>query len=453
MQSKQLEKMLLLWLSDMAAMLLAFGLALFLGHQPPFTFGLFFRYDWGLLTMVVSVVLILFILDAYSLRKLPEIYLHQIPILVIGLASSALVVSLIFFFFRNPVPRAVFLLFYCFSAVLIVAFRLVSHRRALSSVYWKVLIVGSYERSREVARLIKARKYLHSRVVGYVFDAPGGDGEEVPHLGDHFDLVQLVDRHNINHVILAGHYLSESAMRSLLKCMQKKIKVSDFRKMIEDITGKVPIEHLTDNWFVVQLSDTDKRYFWYCKRSYDIVVSLFGLLLALPILALAALLIKLDSKGRVLYSQQRIGRGNVPFRVWKLRTMVTDADKNNVHWTLDKDDRITRVGRLLRKMHIDELPQLYNILTGEMSLIGPRPEAARLVELYTREIPYYVERHMVTPGITGWAQINHPYGNSIDDTCEKLRYDFYYIKNRSIALDLTIFLRTIRTVLTGNGAL
>jgi lipopolysaccharide/colanic/teichoic acid biosynthesis glycosyltransferase len=173
----------------------------------------------------------------------------------------------------------------------------------------------------------------------------------------------------------------------------------------------------------------------------------------LPLFPFIALLIKLDSRGPVFYTQQRMGRGSKPFRAWKLRTMTDGADRNNVHWTTDNDDRITRVGRIVRKTRLDEVPQLLNIFKGEMSLIGPRPEALSLVEMYTREIPYYPERHMVTPGITGWAQINYPYGNSIEDTRQKLMYDFYYIKNRSVILDLMIFLRTIRIVLTGKGAM
>jgi lipopolysaccharide/colanic/teichoic acid biosynthesis glycosyltransferase len=133
--------------------------------------------------------------------------------------------------------------------------------------------------------------------------------------------------------------------------------------------------------------------------------------------------------------------------------MVAGADRDQAHWTEENDARITRIGRVLRKLHIDELPQLLNIIRGDMSLIGPRPEAVSLVELYRREIPYYMERYMITPGVTGWAQINFPYGNSVDDTREKLKYDFYYIKNRSIPFDILIFLRTIRTVMTGKGAL
>jgi lipopolysaccharide/colanic/teichoic acid biosynthesis glycosyltransferase len=148
-----------------------------------------------------------------------------------------------------------------------------------------------------------------------------------------------------------------------------------------------------------------------------------------------------------------MGRGSKPFRAWKLRTMTDGADRNNVHWTTNNDSRITRVGRIIRKTRLDEVPQLINILKGEMSLIGPRPEALSLVEMYTREISYYPERHLASPGITGWAQINYPYGNSIEDTRQKLMYDFYYIKNRCFTLDLLIFVKTIKIVLTGRGAM
>jgi exopolysaccharide biosynthesis polyprenyl glycosylphosphotransferase len=267
------------------------------------------------------------------------------------------------------------------------------------------------------------------------------------------DLVAIAGAQAVDQVIVAVPSRDENLTHLLFRCMQNQIKVSEFRRVLEEITGKVPIEHLNDNWFLREIDISNKRYFWCMKRAADIVVSLVGLCLALPLFPFLALLIKLDSRGPIFYSQQRIGRGNVPFRAWKLRTMVDGADRNNVHWTTSNDDRITRVGRIVRKTRLDEVPQLFNILKGEMTLIGPRPEAVSLAEMYAKEIAYYLERHMVTPGITGWAQINYPYGNSIEDTRQKLMYDFYYIKNRSVVLDLMIFLRTIRIMLTGKGAM
>jgi exopolysaccharide biosynthesis polyprenyl glycosylphosphotransferase len=290
--------------------------------------------------------------------------------------------------------------------------------------------------------------------VGYLSD----DREQATsmsarYLGSTDQLISVVVRFDVDHVIVAASKITDKLMNILLDCMKRKTKVTGFKKFVEMTTGKVPIDYLSAGWFFEELSSIDKRYYWYLKRTIDILSSLFGICVILPFLPFIALLIKIDSPGPVFYSQTRIGRDNKPFRLWKLRTMVQDADKTDVHWTTDHDERVTHVGKFLRKIRIDEVPQLWNILTGDMTLIGPRPEAVSLVEMYKKEIPYYQERHMVTPGITGWAQINYPYGNSIEDAREKLKYDYYYIKNRSLVLDAIIFLRTIRIVLTGKGAL
>jgi exopolysaccharide biosynthesis polyprenyl glycosylphosphotransferase len=305
-----------------------------------------------------------------------------------------------------------------------------------------------------VARLIHERKYLHSHILGYLSDEKDVlRYDDIPHLGTVDQLLSVVEREAIDHVIVAETNVDAKLTDLLLKCMKRKIRITDFNRFVESVAGKIPIESINAGWFFEELSSIDKRYYWYVKRSLDIFYSLIGICLTLPFLPLIALLIKIDSRGPVFYSQTRVGRDNRLFRVWKLRTMVQNADEGNIHWTTDNDSRITRMGKFLRKMRIDELPQLFNILKGEMTLIGPRPEAESLVEMYRRDIPYYLERHMVTPGITGWAQINYPYGNSVEDTREKLKYDYYYIKNRGIVLDMIIFLRTIKIVLTGKGAL
>ena len=454
MKTNTKEKVALLLVSDGVAMLSSFVIALLLGHKARSPLTLLSDYHWGFTALLLSTLLIFFIFDAYTLHKLPHRFVHQALVLGSGLLASATLSTFIFFFFRDTVPRAVFLLFYASSFVLIVFFRYLISGRMLSSIHWRVLIVGDGKRSSEVAQLISSRAYLRTAVVGYVSQGNGSQAQgTLTRLGRIQDLLSISGERAIDQVIVAVPSVDDDLLKLLLECMQSKIRVSNFRRVIEEITGRVPIDHLDDNWFILELSTSDKRYFWYMKRSFDIVIACVGLCMAVSLLPLVAALIKLDSRGPIFYSQYRIGRGNKPFRVWKLRTMVVDADKNNVHWTTDNDNRITRVGKLIRKMRLDEVPQLVNILKGEMSLIGPRPEAASLVELYTKAIPYYPERHLATPGITGWAQINYRYGNSIEDARQKLMYDFYYIKNRSVTLDLMIFLRTIRIVLTGKGAM
>ena len=454
MRIHQAERIFGLTMGDCIAMFIAFSLALFFGHHRPIGVDLFFYYKGSIVALFASTLVIFFILDLYSLSRMREGFFQQLPAAALGLFLGSVFSTFLFFFFRNPVPRAVFILFYGFSLLLILFLRVCFNRLSLSSSNLKVLVVGEEKPCANIARLISERKYLGSEVIGYVScHADPSQGRELRCLGNLDSLPRLLKEEDIDHLIVATARIGQELIHRLLECMHRKVKIIDYRKVTEDIAGKVPIEYLDDYWFFFSLRNIDKEYFWYGKRAFDLFVSAVGLSLSLPLFPFVALLIKLDSPGPVFYSQTRVGREGRRFRVWKLRTMRDGADKTNVYWTTDNDDRITKLGRFIRKTHIDEIPQLLNILKGDMSLIGPRPEAEALAELYEKEIPYYHERYLVTPGITGWAQINYPYGNSIDDTREKLKFDFYYIKNRGWVLDAVIFLKTIRTVLTGRGAL
>jgi exopolysaccharide biosynthesis polyprenyl glycosylphosphotransferase len=441
-------------IGDITAMVLAFGLALLIGHNPPVRFSLFWHYRWGLVTLLSLGVTLSVVLDAYSLHRLPNRFMYQSALLAIGLSVSAVLATFIFFFSRAAVPRAVLLLYLILSWSFITVFRYFYSRHTLSRIYWRVLLVGGHASCTEISHLISSKPYLRAEVVGYVADElEDGLCGRSPLLGPLSVLNRVVDQRSVDQVIVTSRKVSDDLMKDLLVCMRRKVVLADSKQVIETIAGKIPLEYIDDTWLIENIAAKNKRWFWFIKRLMDIAISLIGLCLALPLLPFIALMIAADTPGPVFYSQTRLGRGGKHFTLWKFRTMVQDADRNNVHWTNHDDERITSAGRILRKVHLDELPQLYNILKGEMSLIGPRPEAVSLVELYQKEIPYYSERHMVTPGITGWAQINHPYGNSIDDAREKLKYDFYYIKNRNFVLDAIILLRTIRIVVTGKGAL
>jgi exopolysaccharide biosynthesis polyprenyl glycosylphosphotransferase len=190
-----------------------------------------------------------------------------------------------------------------------------------------------------------------------------------------------------------------------------------------------------------------------CKRGFDIATSLALLLLTLPVLLLASLLVVLESPGPILYRQQRVGLGGRPFVLLKLRSMRADAEKDGApRWAQTRDPRVTKVGRLIRRTRIDELPQLWNVLQGDMSFVGPRPERPAFVDDFCQQIPFYAERHCVKPGITGWAQTNYPYGASLEDARNKLSYDLYYAKNHGLFLDLIILLQTIRVILWADGS-
>jgi sugar transferase (PEP-CTERM system associated) len=255
-------------------------------------------------------------------------------------------------------------------------------------------------------------------------------------------------------VILATKEAPEdAALGELMRARLRGLRIYDLTDFYERFLFKLPVLNLRDGWLILAhgfdlLHHTVELR---AKRVIDVVLS-FALTLALsPLMLVTAIAIKLDSKGPVFYRQIRTGLNGVTFRLYKFRTMVEDAEKSGARWAEKNDPRITRVGRLLRATRIDELPQLWNVLLGEMSFIGPRPERPDFNSELEAAIPYYDLRHLVKPGITGWAQVLYPYGASMEDAREKLQYDLYYIKNYSVMLDLVILIRTLRVVLVGRG--
>lgn len=243
-------------------------------------------------------------------------------------------------------------------------------------------------------------------------------------------------------------------LKSILRCKMMGIDVSNMPAFYEEVTGKLPVIHLDDYWFVSAQLLGVKRWLYNkkIKKITDIIFSLTGLLLTLPICLLTAAAIKLESAGPVFYKQKRVGLNNKIFEVIKFRSMGVDAENKGAIWAKVGDSRVTKVGKFIRKTRIDEIPQMWNVLQGEMSFIGPRPERPEFVEILNEKIPYYSFRHFIKPGITGWAQVNCPYGASIEDSLEKLQYDLFYIKNLIPSLDFHILVKTVKVVLFGKGA-
>jgi len=259
---------------------------------------------------------------------------------------------------------------------------------------------------------------------------------------------------NVDQVVVAlDDQRHQMPMEELLKCRMRGIKVHDASDFIERETGKVDLEGLRASWLVFEEGFHLGRVGGICKRGLDIGVSASLLILFAPVLLLTALLIKLDSPGPIFYRQTRVGLNGVPYGILKFRSMVQDAEKDGqALWASSGDERVTRVGAIIRKSRIDEIPQAINVLKGDMSFVGPRPERPVFVDQLSAEIPFYAERHRVKPGITGWAQINYPYGASVEDAREKLKYDLYYVKHQSLLFDLVIILQTVRIVLFAEGA-
>jgi exopolysaccharide biosynthesis polyprenyl glycosylphosphotransferase len=294
-------------------------------------------------------------------------------------------------------------------------------------------------------------------ILAIVDDDPaklGLDISGVKVVGDSTKLLWLVEEHSVQEVVLAiTNGMSRSVIDALLVCFERGIDVVPVMVASERTLGRIPIKHLGDKWLPTTFwaSATMPLFYRVVKRAMDVGCSVLLLLVASPLLVVGALATKLTSQGPIIYTQRRVGTQGRIFSIYKIRTMVENAESAGAQWATRDDLRITPVGRILRLSRIDELPQLFNVLRGDMSLIGPRPERPEFVEMLAQEIPYYRARHCVKPGLTGWAQIMYRYGNSVDDSKVKLEYDLFYIKNRSVLLDLMIGLRTLKTVVLMRG--
>jgi exopolysaccharide biosynthesis polyprenyl glycosylphosphotransferase len=229
------------------------------------------------------------------------------------------------------------------------------------------------------------------------------------------------------------------------------VSIEESASFYERLTGRVLLDMIRPSWLIFSSRGRRIRTNEVLRIVIHRIIALLGAILSLPIAVLTALLIKMDSRGPILYKQERVGQNGRTFTLMKFRSMRTDAEQNGPVWASSGDDRMTRVGRIIRKIRVDEIPQFWSILRGDMNFVGPRPERPHFVSQLAQEIDYYEQRHLVAPGLTGWAQIKYPYGASIADAKKKLEYDLYYIKNQNLALDATIMFETIKTILSGRG--
>jgi len=333
-----------------------------------------------------------------------------------------------------------------------VAFNYFAHDPYLEE---RVLVVGTGHAAQMVARQIGGQHDFAYRLVGFVDDDEGV--ELVRHhevLGKAADLRAIIAEHHVDRIIVGlSDRRGRLPIQELLQAKLSGVRVEDATTTYERLTGKILIDDLKPSWLIFSDGFRASRVTRIVKRMLDLSLSMIGFILAAPLMALTALAIRIDSAGPVLYSQERVGENGRIFTVFKFRSMRTDAERGGQPiWARDGDDRVTRVGRVIRATRLDELPQLWNVMRGDMSFVGPRPERSFFVEQLAREIPFYVQRHAVKPGLTGWAQVKYQYGSSIEDAMEKLRYDLYYIKHMSIFFDLTIVLDTVKVILFGKGA-
>jgi sugar transferase (PEP-CTERM system associated) len=372
-------------------------------------------------------------------------------------AASILVALLYLLVPSMAIGNGIFVSSLVIFLIAIIAWRLLFNRLAYArQLEERVLIVGTGPTARMLARQIQSQHDFGYRVIGFIDDGPGlGHGVLNPTtVGAAEDIPQIVNKYDVDRIVVG---LSDRRGRlpisELLQAKLSGVRVEDATTTYERLTGKILIDDLKPSWLIFSDGFVISRWTRLCKRLIDLGLASVGFVLAAPLTLLTALAVYLDSDGPILYRQERVGENGRTFTLLKFRSMRVDAEKaGQPIWATVNDERITRVGRFIRKARLDELPQLWNVLRGDMSFVGPRPERPFFVEQLLGEIPFYQQRHAVKPGVTGWAQIKYQYGSSIEDAMEKLRYDLYYIKHLSIAFDLSIVFDTVKVIMFGKGA-
>ncbi len=331
-----------------------------------------------------------------------------------------------------------------------------SHASSALAKRTRILIFGAGPAAQVVGNTLRSAD-PNADIVGYVAGPnerdPAVPAHEILEMED--TLPRMAQRLGVDEIVVALTERRSGSMplRQLLDCKVSGTKVYDLNTHFEKTLGQIRIDFLSASWLIFGDGFNQGAWRTAVKRVFDIVSSTLLFLVAAPIMLVTAVLIKLESPGGIYYRQERVGQNGSTFEVIKFRSMRNDAEKDGRPvWAQANDARVTRVGAIIRKLRIDELPQIFNVLKGEMSLVGPRPERPFFVEQLTQEIPFYALRHSVKPGVTGWAQVSYPYGATVEDSQEKLQYDLYYVKNHTLFLDLVVLMETVGVVLTGKGA-
>lgn len=451
-------KKFLLFASDIAVLYISLVLTLFLRYGGNFNY----QYELHLYPFAFIFIfwlLVFYIANLYEVRLLRNnIFFYSTLFQAIAIAA---VMSVIFFYIiplYGITPKTNLLIFVLIFASIEFLFRYLLNNLFEKGLKRSVLIVGANTQALELAKFIKENPHLGYKLA-YVVDLAPNTQDDIDSELEKFGIIQgvgnlgnAIKNKNIDTVVLSPEaYRTPEVIDIFYKFIGSKITFENLSFLYERLTGKIPLGAIDQIWFLENLNESNKKFFEIIKRVTDILLASVLTIPTLILLPFIALGIKFTSPGPLIYRQKRVGRLGKTFNMVKFRSMRSDAEKETgAIWAIENDARVTKVGKFLRKTRLDELPQIWNILKGEMSLVGPRAERPEFNE-QLKHVPFYEERYLVKPGLTGWAQINFRYGASISDAEEKLKYDLYYIKNRSLLLDLGIILKTIRIALRQVG--
>jgi sugar transferase (PEP-CTERM system associated) len=436
-----------------------FGTALLVSLCFPAGFGGGARLDARLVSLIVAIGFCLYYNDLYA-DAIPQRRSELLARIIVALATAGLLVSAVYTI--APIlmlDRWVLVLGLPLACVALTAWRCLFYWvQGRDELTQNLLILGTGGAAIEVARVVLETKGRGHKVLGFVGDDPALVGKSLLNpcvIGTLDNIESLSHRYRIDSVIVAMEdRRGRLPIDTLMRCRAEGMRVEEADVFYESFTGRVPVRHLRPSSFIFSLSFNHSRLFRASKRAVDFLLALGVLVVALPLMALAGLLLWLESGWPVIYKQERVGQKGKSFVLHKLRTMRLNAEQESgpVWAAAERDPRITPIGRILRKTRLDELPQLFNVLKGEMSFVGPRPERPIFVEQLKKAIPHYDARHAVRPGITGWAQTRFTYSSTVEESETKLQYDLYYVKNMSLYLDMLILIDTAKVALLGKGA-
>jgi exopolysaccharide biosynthesis polyprenyl glycosylphosphotransferase len=424
-------RQILLVFGDLFFLYLSLFLTVFFGFFREFSFEIFFDHLLPFSILYFFWLVIFYIFDLYNL------YLINTKISFYPRLLGAILLNFVLgmtFFYTIPLfgitPKTNLLLNLVIFGIFFILWRNFFYSSFSSHFLNRVTIVGRGVEVENLKKEISQRPYL---------------GYKLIEINLNEDLLSQIEKENIDTVIFTEEYETDpKLLKALYFCLPARVNFLDFAKVFEIITEKIPVSIISHSWFLENLKEGEKLIYDKLKRVFDIILASIILIFTLPLWPLIALAIKLEDGGPVFYKQERVGRDRKIFWLIKFRSMIEEAEKEEVKWAEIGDRRMTKVGKFLRRIHSDELPQMLNVISGEISLVGPRPERPEFVEKLEKEIPHYHLRHLIKPGFTGWAQIKFRYGRSIIDSKEKFEYDLYYLKNRNFLLDIGILLKTFQ---------
>lgn len=457
------KKLIYLWFSETLILFVCAALAAMIrfGLNGEDAVASFLRYDPYLLKSIavgMAYVTTFYYFDLYTSDLFRPGRLLFIKLLKASIITLVALFALFFVFPAFKAWRGILLIDSIIVPLAIMAWRgIIAKLPKTELPNERVLIIGSGDLAKKIGTQIYHEPAYGFNLVGFIDDDPAKFGISIVNpgiIGGYGDITKLTEEAGINRIIVAlADRRAKLPMATLLDCKLRGIIIEEGETFNEKLIGKIPVDHLKPSWMVFSDGFKSLRSRKTIKRIFDVCMAVCCLIVSSPVMLLTAALIKLESRGPVLFRQTRVGENGKHFDIFKFRSMRADAEqKTGPVWAGTNDNRVTKVGKIIRVLRIDELPQIFNVLRGDMSFVGPRPERPFFVTQLREVIPYYELRTVVKPGITGWAQIKYPYGASVEDSLEKLQYDIFYIKNMSPLLDIMIFFWTIKVVLTGKGA-